>query len=135
MIEILRLVLDTALLVLIWMVQLIIYPSFLYYQPQDLVKWHRRYTMGITTIVLPLMLGQLLVSLYQLLQVQNSYTITSCSFVLLLWLATFSIFVPRHNAISKGITSKNLLHNLVHYNWLRTFLWTFLFCYTLMTML
>ena len=50
---------DFGLLVLIWMVQLVVYPGFKYYQRERLLEWHARYTSRISYIVGPLMLGQL----------------------------------------------------------------------------
>ena len=67
-VEILRILFDVGLLVLIWMVQLIVYPSFLYYTHEQLVVWHTRYVKQISLIVIPLMFGQTLVSGYQLYQ-------------------------------------------------------------------
>ncbi|MFT7429007.1 MAG: hypothetical protein ACI9IZ_001504, partial [Nonlabens sp.] len=39
--DLLQLLVDFGLVVLIWIVQLIIYPSFLYYGSKTLNKWHK----------------------------------------------------------------------------------------------
>jgi len=39
-IPLIRLLFDFGLLVLIWLVQLVIYPSFLYYEQDNLKRWH-----------------------------------------------------------------------------------------------
>ena len=85
MIEITRLVLDVGLLVLIWMIQLIVYPSFLFYTAKELIAWHKMYTKAIALIVIPLMLGQLGIIIYQVFLVQNTYTLTSIVLVVFLW--------------------------------------------------
>ena len=59
MIEITRLLLDFGLCILIWMVQLVVYPSFLFFSFNNLFTWHKTYTKAIALIVIPLMLGQL----------------------------------------------------------------------------
>ncbi len=41
--EIIRLLLDFGLVVLIWMIQGIVYPSFLDYNTENLAVWHRKY--------------------------------------------------------------------------------------------
>jgi hypothetical protein len=51
---------DFALFILIWIVQRIIYPSFMYHSPVSLSQWHAVYSKRIALIVVPLMLGQLL---------------------------------------------------------------------------
>ena len=64
LIAISQLIVDFGLLVLIWIVQLIIYPSFLYYKSKNLMVWHQKYTERIAVIVLPLMLMQLAIAIY-----------------------------------------------------------------------
>ena len=127
---ILRLLIDFGLLVLIWIVQRIVYPSFLYYNSKDLINWHSLYTSRFTFIVMPLMLGQLGISIYQLIMEIDLYTVLSLIIILLIWLSTFLQFVPIHTEISKGKVSQKMLDSLVKKNWIRTFLWTALFLYT-----
>jgi len=127
-IETLRVLFDFGLLILIWIVQLVVYPSFKYYQQDRLLEWHKKYTGQITYIVLPLMLGQLLISGIQLWNALNWYSGISFLIIVLLWGSTFLQFVPMHNKISKGVFNQKTLEQLVLRNWLRTFLWTTLFC-------
>ena len=126
MIEITRLVLDVGLLVLIWMIQLIVYPSFLFYTAKELIAWHKMYTKAIALIVIPLMLGQLGITIYQVFLVQNTYTLTSIILVVFLWGITLLKFAPMHQQISEGNTHVQLLKKLVQNNWIRTLIWTIL---------
>ena len=126
MIEIIRLVLDVGLLVLIWMIQLIVYPSFLFYTAKELIAWHKMYTKAIALIVIPLMLGQLGIAIYQVFLVQNTYTLTSIILVVFLWGITLLKFAPMHQQISEGNTHEKLLKKLVQNNWVRTLIWTIL---------
>ena len=126
MIEITRLVLDVGLLVLIWMIQLIVYPSFLFYTAKELIAWHKIYTKAIALIVIPLMLGQLGIIIYQVFLVQNTYTLTSIILVVFLWGITLLKFAPMHQQISEGNTHVQLLKKLVQNNWIRTLIWTIL---------
>jgi len=129
--ELLRLLFDFGLVVLIWLVQLTIYPAFLFYQKENLLKWHQKYTVGISIVVIPLMFGQLITSVLQLLKTQNAFTLISIILIILVWVITFSQFVPMHSKIAKGESSNALLHKLVRLNWLRTILWSLLFGYSL----
>lgn len=130
-IDILRIVLDFGLLVLIWIVQRIIYPGFQYYHTDDLIVWHRKYTLRIGFIVAPLMIGQLGISLVQVFLTTSIYTIVSLILIVLVWISTFLQFVPIHTNISKGVFSEEQLRSLVGKNWLRTILWTVLFLMSL----
>ena len=126
-----RLIIDFGFTVLIWAVQLVIYPSFGYYSTTNLLKWHQRYTMRVTFIVLPLMFSQLILASIQLWLSQNWYTIMSMCSVVLLWLLTFMIFVPLHQSIDRNQPVANVCEKLVLKNWFRTFLWTLLFLISL----
>ncbi|SMP20411.1 hypothetical protein SAMN06265375_103151 [Muriicola jejuensis] len=122
-----RLLLDFGLFVLIWMVQLIVYPSFIHFTREGLVKWHKKYTPRISFLVVPLMLGQLMAYGALLQEVKSFYSITCFILVLLVWLVTFTFFVPRHKAISAGDFTPKSLEDMVRLNWIRTVLWTVLF--------
>jgi hypothetical protein len=130
-ISIVRLLVDFGLLVLIWMIQLIMYPSFLYYNTENLVAWHRKYTPLIGYIVGPLMLFQLGITVYQITNEINLFNIISLMIISLVWISTFLQFVPIHNSISKGRINKEMLLSLVKKNWIRTALWTILFLFSL----
>ena len=130
MLETIRLICDSGLLILIWIVQLIIYPSFSYYNREDLLKWHETYTKSIAIIVIPLMFGQLIVTIIQVYHNQDFYTITSSLLVLCVWLSTFLQFVPLHASISNGKDVEISIKKLKLHNWLRTVLWSFIFIVT-----
>ncbi|WP_295832634.1 hypothetical protein [uncultured Winogradskyella sp.] len=125
--EFIRLLVDAGFIVLIWAVQLVIYPSFKFYSNANLLQWHRLYTKRVTVIVLPLMLGQLVLGFFQLFQIQNLYTISSFIIILLLWVITFTMFVPLHQSIDKGQPIYNVCNKLKKKNWIRTLLWSLLF--------
>ena len=52
----LQIIVDSGLFVLIWLVQLIIYPSFRYTKEAYFVQWHARYTLLMGLVVSPFML-------------------------------------------------------------------------------
>jgi len=124
---IIRLLFDAGLFVLIWMVQLVVYPSFTFYNSDNLKRWHDKYTKQITFIVMPLMLGQLAAIGAQLWEEATWYTVLSGVLVFLLWGSTFLKFMPLHNRITAGDFETKILDDLIHYNWGRTVLWSVLF--------
>jgi len=124
---IIRLLFDAGLLVLIWMVQMVVYPSFTFYNQDNLKRWHDKYTRQITFVVMPLMFGQLAAISGQLWEEVTWYTVLSGVFVFLLWSSTFLKFVPLHNRITKDNFDNKTLDDLVRYNWGRTVLWSALF--------
>ncbi len=127
---IIRLLLDFGLVVLIWLVQLVIYPGFKFYSPANLACWHKIYTRRIAAVVVPLMIGQLGVAGYQFWEQQNSYTTGGLIVIFVLWLLTFTFFVPLHNTITKDPINQKATRDLVDKNWWRTILWTGLFLWS-----
>ena len=125
--EVIRLLLDFGLVILIWIIQRIVYPSFLYYTKENLLTWHKEYTARFAVIVIPIMFAQLGVSAYQLSISFNLYTIVSIVIISLVWLSTFLQFVPIHSNIARATVDEKTLELLVRKNWIRTALWTLLF--------
>lgn len=125
------LLIDAGLVVLIWLVQLIIYPSFTYYKPENLFKWHQKYTTRLAFVVIPLMLSQLGLAIVTVFCELNLVSISSLLIILFLWIFTFVSFAPLHFKISERNSDQNILHLLIRRNWIRTFLWSFLFIFHL----
>jgi hypothetical protein len=131
--ELPRVLIDFGLVVLIWMVQLLIYPSFKHFPSSVLFKWHSRYTFNMALVVMPLMLGQLIIYTIQIFFEQTLFSICGMLIVLTLWMSTFIQFVPLHQQISDNSFSNKTLELLVSRNWIRTALWTGLFIWSLIT--
>lgn len=130
MLDLIRLICDTGLFVLICIVQLIIYPSFSFYEVENLYKWHHIYTKRIAVVVVPLMIGQLITTTLQTYIHLDFYTLISSLLVLGVWLSTFLQFVPLHANISNKIEVEKSIKNLKLHNRLRTILWSFIFILT-----
>lgn len=129
---VIRLLLDFGLLVLIWMVQLIIYPSFNYFEKDNLIRWHHKYTVRIGIVVMPLMIGQIAMSLMRVFTANTFCSVIDLTFVAGVWLSTFLQFVPMHNSISGGQIDARLVNKLIFSNWIRVFFWTSLFLFNLL---
>ncbi|WP_158977898.1 hypothetical protein [Cellulophaga sp. L1A9] len=130
-IAIIGLLIDFGLVVLIWMIQCVVYPSFGYYTQENLIVWHKKYTARFSFIVVPLLVSQLSLSIYEVALGTNFFTVLRLMLIVAVWCSTFFQFVPMHIKISIGIVNDQLLDSLVHKNWIRTFVWTFLFLHHL----
>lgn len=122
-----RLLFDFGLVVMIWLVQLIIYPSFGQVAAERLVDWHGRYTVKISIVVVPLMLGQAAVVGLQVVSRGAVLDWLSATLVVAAWLVTFLVAVPAHERIAEGGDPAVDVPALVRGNWLRTWLWTAIF--------
>ncbi len=118
---------DFGLLVLIWLVQLIIYPSFLYVAESEFKSWHYRYTGLITLFVAPLMFGQLGAYGGLLLFATTWDTWVGLCLISIAWLATLVLSVPCHDKMQKAGYERATILRLVQTNWIRTAAWTLVF--------
>ncbi|WP_271782539.1 hypothetical protein [Aquimarina algiphila] len=130
--EVVRLLLDFGLVILIWLVQLVIYSAFPYYGHKELMLWHKKYTSRITLIVIPLMIGQLVISIIEILKNTSMFNIIICLSIYSIWIVTFFFIVPIHKKINKSLYTPFILRKLIKINWLRTILWTLIFALSLM---
>ena len=124
--EVLRLTLDSALCMLIWLVQIVIYPSFLYVDKQKIKDWHTRYTRKITYFIAPLLFLQTGVIAYQIVLTDLTYIIDGV-FLGIIWINTFFIAVPIHNQVDQAANPEDLFSKLIRVNWWRTLAWSVLF--------
>lgn len=132
----LRVLLDFGLLVLIWLVQLIIYPSLCSYSNNEaLWSWHSVYMKRISFLVIPLMIGQVILCVLQIIEIVSFYTLASVVLVIAIWLLTFTIFVPLHSRIVAKKEMQKAAKSLVFNNWWRTVVWSLLFVLSLFDLL
>jgi len=124
MLSSIALVFDFGLLVLIWLVQLIIYPSFQYFDQERLLKWHPKYTRLITFFAFPLMTGQVFLHGYQAWFDMNLLNGIILMGIAASWVITFGKEVPYHNKISNGQDIKQNITLLIVWNWSRVAAWT-----------
>ena len=124
----LQIIVDSGLFVLIWLVQLIIYPSFRYTKEECFIQWHTRHTFLMGLVVSPFMLTQ--AGIEGFLFFQNEVRWWRLVPIVLIWLATFILSVPCHRQLQKGGKDLSTINRLVATNWVRTILWSLLFLRT-----
>jgi len=118
------LIISWGLVVLIWIIQLVHYPSFHYIDPNKFTDFHKHHTQSITLIVMPLMLSELIIG--SLLAYRSGFAsieVIALAMIVGVWLSTFFIQIPLHNQLNIENNS-TVVNKLVKTNWIRTFLWT-----------
>ena len=109
---------------LIWIVQLVHYPTFKYVDKVEFIPFENFHKNRISIIVIPLMFTELITGM--LLYYASEFGIIYSVATLLLictWLSTFFLSVPLHSKLSAG---KNIesIRKLILTNWPRTIFWT-----------
>jgi hypothetical protein len=122
--EYFNIIITFGLFVLIWIIQILHYPSFNYYSKEDFSQGMISHQFGISIITIPLMLTELLVTCLLFYKAPDAYSFVSFFLVICIWLSTFFIQVPLHKKLLAGKETA-LIKKLILTNWIRTFLWTF----------
>ena len=113
-----------GLCILIWMVQVIIYPGFRRISSVSFESYHRWYAIRISVIVIPLMLCEVVIAIAWLgLDDFSFFSLVSVFLVAIIWLSTFLLQVPMHKCLQSG-KDDACIGRLVNTNWIRTIAWS-----------
>lgn len=113
---------------LIWIVQILHYPSFTFVNEDQFPKFHEFHTNRISYIVMPIMLIELVTAVVLIVLNQKSISLfLNILFLITIWISTFFLSVPLHNDLANN-RSLISINRLIHTNWYRTFLWTIRLC-------
>ena len=115
-----------GLVVLIWLVQIIIYPGMHGWDQSRFAKLHKDYATRISFFVGPLMLGQAALALLLLVTSPGAIAVMHMLLIGVVWGATIFISVPLHRKLSDGYVASGV-DRLVATNWLRTVCWSLVF--------
>ena len=117
---------DFGMLILIWMVQIIVYPTFHKIVKEEFVTWHQTYCNSIGFFVLPVMVCQLLEASSACFFTAYNLAWVKLLAVLGAWAITFLISAHCHRNLQEGKETL-VIDRLVRTNWWRTVLWTVAF--------
>ena len=100
------------------------YPSFKLIRSSLFSEFHKSYTNKMLFIVAPVMILELISSLFLVIFdiSDNNTEIGLLISLLLIWFLTFFIIVPIHNKLTVNY-NKDLNQKLIKYNGLRTIFW------------
>ncbi len=121
-----NLVINFGLVVLIWIIQILHYPSFLFIDKNQFQEFQLFHMRKISYVVMPLMILEL--SLALILVYFNpglNLYLLSLIIVLHIWICTFKLSVPLHSQLESEGFNKDIIYKLIQTNWPRTWLWSF----------
>lgn len=108
---------------LIWLVQLVHYPSFAWIDRQKFTVFHHFHSSRVTWIVGPVMGAELITAGLWFFEKSGPLTAVNLVSVLALWILTGAWAVPLHNRLAQGF--EPLTHRrLLRANAWRTGLWS-----------
>lgn len=109
---------------LIWLIQLVHYPSFHFVDQSNFKEFHLFHSTRISFVIIPVMILEIVTSGI-LWWNYSAFDINSIGFylVILIWIATAGFSVPNHNKLGNGKNTETI-NSLVNTNWVRTILWS-----------
>ena len=124
---------DFAMFVVIWVVQIIIYPAFRFISEDDFQQWHSKYCNQISIFVLPLMVTQILECVTSCFFVGDTASWVRLVGVSLAWCVTFFHSARKHQNLSTQGKRMMVIESLLAGNWIRTLLWSLVFFTSVLT--
>lgn len=121
---------DFGLVVLIWLVQLVVYPSFAFVSEDRFAAFHAAYTRRVSFVVIPLMVGQVGLHAAIVTAEPSALRISAAALAGAAWVLTFALAVPCHRDLAGG-KSDETIRRLVFANAWRTAVWSLAFLATL----
>ncbi len=108
----------------IWIIQLVHYPSFSFISEHKFEAFNKFHQASITYIVMPLMLVEIITGalIFYLAPSQKIYLLLFF-LTILIWLSTFLLSIPYHSELLNGYNA-DTINKLITTNWPRTILWT-----------
>ncbi len=110
---------------LIWLVQVVHYPSFRFIPESDFKAFSVFHTTQITWVVAPLMVAELLLVLRMFFETSLPAYVpwSALALTALVWASTAFIQVPLHGKLALG-KDQTAITALINSNWIRTIAWS-----------
>ena len=120
-----HLVATSIMVGVIWVIQLVHYPSFHFIKLDMYTVFQKFHMKKISIIVVPVMVAELITGFLFLYheESRNALIIISVILLIIIWGITAVFFSGVHNKLIAGYQEK-IVNHLLLINWVRTFLWT-----------
>ena len=122
---IIHLIATSVMVGVIWIIQLVHYPSFHFIELKQYTTFQRFHMSRISYVVIPAMLTELFTLILIIISMDQIDTLVLASAILLIfiWLITAVFFSGVHQKLTLGY-DQTVVDKLVKLNWGRTLLWT-----------
>jgi len=118
-------IISTSIMVgVIWVIQLVHYPSFKYVNESDYIIFQKYHMSNISYIVFPVMFTELITALIILFFGEKSlFFVLSLICLFLIWVITGVLFTKYHSILKEG-KDLMIIEKMIKANWIRALLWT-----------
>ncbi len=122
---VIHLIATSIMVGVIWVIQLVHYPSFHFIELKQYTTFQRFHMSRISFVVMPAMLTELFTLILFIISMDPIDTLVTVSglLLILIWLMTAVFFSGIHQKLTLGY-DKTVVDKLVKLNWGRTLMWT-----------
>ena len=122
---ILHLIATSVMVGVIWVIQLVHYPSFHFVELKQYTTFQRFHMARISYVVIPAMLTELFTLILIVISMDqiDNLVLSSAILLIFIWLMTAVFFSGVHQKLTLGY-DQTVVDKLVKLNWGRTLLWT-----------
>ena len=122
---VIHLIATSIMVGVIWVIQLVHYPSFHFIELKQYTTFQRFHMSRISFVVMPAMLTELFTLILFIISMDPNDTLVTVSglLLILIWLMTAVFFSGVHQKLTLGY-DKTVVDKLVKLNWGRTLMWT-----------
>ena len=109
----------------IWIIQLVHYPSFHFIEPNQYTTFQRFHMSRISYVVIPAMVTEIFTLILIIISIDqvNLIILASALLLIVIWLMTAVFFSGVHQKLKLGY-DQAVVEKLIKLNWGRTLLWT-----------
>lgn len=123
-IDLVKVLINAALFGQAWLIQVVVFPGFLYYSEENWKVWQRHLAMRMTIVMIPLMLAQIITYTSTLITGITTSDILSLVLIIVGVAVTFYIGLPWHERSQAAEDSMELRKSAQKIIWIRTLAWS-----------
>ncbi len=122
---IIHLIATSVMVGVIWIIQLVHYPSFHFIERNQYTTFQRFHMSRISYVVIPAMVTELFTLILIIISIDqvNLIILASALLLIVIWLMTAVFFSGVHQKLTLGY-DQAVVEKLIKLNWGRTLLWT-----------
>jgi len=122
---IIHLIATSVMVGVIWIIQLVHYPSFHFIERNQYTTFQRFHMSRISYVVIPAMVTELFTLILIIISIDqvNPIILASALMLIVIWLMTAVFFSGVHQKLTLGY-DQTVVEKLIKLNWGRTLLWT-----------
>lgn len=133
--DLVKVLVNTALFAQVWLVQMVVFPGFLYYSEENWKVWQRNLAMRMTIVMVPLILAQMITYTLSLVAGITISDILSMVLIIVGLAVTFYIGFSWYEKCQAAEDTMELRKSIQKVIWIRTLAWSMILIISLISLI